>query len=92
MGPFPEDEGKKRWNMLRAHVNREREIPWWAVIGAPLIGVPAVVALLALVAPGERVADDIDEVDFAVEQVELEPVSEMPAPEGFELAGPTFRS
>lgn len=77
--------------MFRAHVKKEREIPWWAVIGAPLIGVPMVVALLALIGPSERVADDIDEVDFAVEQVELEPVSSMLAPQAPELPAPTFR-
>ena len=91
MGPFPKDEGM-RWNMLRAHIDKDKDLRWWAVIGAPLIGVPVVVALLALVAPGERVADDIEEVDFAVEQVEMEPVGRIPVPEGFELADPTFRS
>ena len=36
--------------MLNTHLTNEREVPWWA-IGAPAIGVPLMVALLALTAP-----------------------------------------
>jgi hypothetical protein len=61
--------------MIRAHIDRNRGIPWWAVVGAPLIGVPALVGLLALVAPGEQTAEQPDDVDFAVEQIGGEPLS-----------------
>lgn len=37
--------------MTHIHLNRERRLPLWAVIGAPLIGVPVMVGLLALTAP-----------------------------------------
>ena len=36
--------------MLNTHMTKEREVPLWA-IGAPAIGVPLMVALLALTAP-----------------------------------------
>lgn len=67
--------------MINAHISRKNTVPWWAVIGAPLIGVPLIVALLALAAP-ERDASGADtDPDFAVEQVEVEPVgSSLEAP------------
>lgn len=58
--------------MIHAHIDKNRGIPWWAVVGAPLVGVPALVGLLALVAPGEQAADEPDDVDFAVEQIDGE--------------------
>lgn len=61
--------------MIHAHIDKNRGIPWWAVVGAPLVGVPALVALLALIAPGEQAADEPDDVDFAVEQIDGEPMS-----------------
>lgn len=35
--------------MIQARLQNRRTAPWWAVIGAPLLGVPILVALLALV-------------------------------------------
>lgn len=55
--------------MIHAHIDKNRGIPWWAVVGAPLIGVPALVGLLALIAPGQQAVDEPDDVDFAVEQI-----------------------
>lgn len=61
--------------MIHAHIDKNRGIPWWAVVGAPLIGVPALVGLLALIAPGEQATDATDDMDFAVEQIDGEPMS-----------------
>jgi hypothetical protein len=38
--------------MIQAHINEERAAPLWAAVGVPLLGVPLMVALLALFAPG----------------------------------------
>lgn len=61
--------------MIRAHIDKNRGTPWWAVVVAPLIGVPALVGLLALIAPGDQAAEPVDDVDFAVEQIGGEPMS-----------------
>lgn len=37
--------------MLSAHVNDRSAVPWWAAFGAPLVGVPLLVLLLALGSP-----------------------------------------
>ena len=37
--------------MIQARMSRGKTTPWWVVIGAPLVGVPLLVALLSLVAP-----------------------------------------
>ncbi len=34
--------------MIHTHINKEKAVPLWAVIGVPLVGVPLMVALLAL--------------------------------------------
>ena len=34
--------------MIHAHIDNRSAVPWWAAFGAPLIGVPILVALLAL--------------------------------------------
>lgn len=60
--------------MTYAQIKRRQTVPWWAILGAPLVGVPAVVAVLALVAPGA--AGDDHDVDFAVEQVEIDSVNQ----------------
>jgi hypothetical protein len=37
--------------MTQAHLSKDKSPPLWAILGAPLIGVPIMVALLALGAP-----------------------------------------
>ena len=57
--------------MTRTYLNEERAGPVWAVFGAPLVGVPLMVALLAL-GSGTPVDTAVEpEVGFAVEQVEM---------------------
>ena len=41
--------------MLNPHIDKKSAVPIWAAFGAPLLGVPLIVGLLALSAPGEAV-------------------------------------
>ena len=54
--------------MIRPHMKKESTVPWWAAFGAPLVGVPLLVGLLALAAPGERVSTEVPETDATVVQ------------------------
>ena len=56
--------------MLNTLSNERREVPLWAAIGAPLVGVPLLVALLALTAPKQETQVDGAEVSATTEQVE----------------------
>ena len=60
--------------MIKANLNTDRSVPWWAVIGAPLVGVPLIVALLALTAPEQKVSGEPEAV--TTEQVELQTVDQ----------------
>ncbi len=56
--------------MLNTYVNERREVPLWA-IGVPAVGVPIMVALLALTAPRHEAMFDGTELGAdTTEQVE----------------------
>ena len=57
--------------MIKAHVDNGSAVPWWAAFGAPLVGVPLLVVLLALGAPKKAQSDPADSAKvFTTEQVE----------------------
>ena len=56
--------------MITVRMKRDSAVPWWAALGAPLVGVPLMVALLALVAPEKEAHRAEPEAGFATEQVE----------------------
>ena len=64
--------------MLNTHMTTQREVPWWA-IGAPAVGVPIMVALLALTAPKHEAAVDGTDLGATTEQVERQASSGFPA-------------
>jgi len=59
--------------MTYSQINKPRPVPWWAIFGAPLVGVPMVVGLLALAAPEQQSVGEHD-AEFAVEQVDIDTV------------------
>ena len=60
--------------MIHAHIDNRRAIPWWAALGAPLVGIPLMVALLSLAAPAERAPADTPESVVTIEQVDAQSV------------------
>ncbi len=57
--------------MTHVHTTADKAAPLWAVFGAPLVGVPLMVALLAL-GSGPAVDRVVDpDVGVATEQVEM---------------------
>jgi hypothetical protein len=57
--------------MTRTYLNAEKAGPLWAVFGAPLVGVPLMVAILA-VGSGTAIDSGVEpEVGPAMEQVEM---------------------
>lgn len=64
--------------MTRTYLNEEKAGPLWAVFGAPLVGVPLMVAVLAL-GSGSTIDTAVEpEVGYAVEQVEMPETAEAP--------------
>lgn len=67
--------------MIKAHMDKKSAVPWWAAFGAPLLGVPLLVGLLALGSAGDAkagVAGDA-ETGYVTEQSEaLQASAEMP--------------
>jgi hypothetical protein len=70
--------------MMSTYTTNKSAVPWWAAFGAPLLGVPLLVGLLALGSHGDAnagVADDV-EASYTTEQsealrasIELPPVT-----------------
>ncbi len=56
--------------MIRVHIDKEKAVPLWAAIGAPLVGVPLMVALLSLAAPAETAPPGEPDAGIKTEQVE----------------------
>jgi len=77
------DEGMKTManvsrEMVRITGTRESAVPWWAAFGAPLVGVPLLVGLLALGTPEEPAQAGEPGADAALtsEQVEVAPATQ----------------
>jgi len=63
--------------VTNGHIRDEKAGPLWAVFGAPLVGVPLMVALLALGSGTSAQAAGDVEPGFSVEQVEHVELPEM---------------
>jgi hypothetical protein len=61
--------------MMKAHIDKASAVPWWAAFGAPLLGVPMLVALLAF-GSGEATKDDVKAMESGheVEQIDVRSV------------------
>lgn len=71
--------------MMKARLNRRTDMPWWAALGAPLIGVPLLVGLLAVTAPASPSAV-LDEAPAALDVVAVDaPLDVEGCGEGSEL-------
>lgn len=64
--------------MTRVYIANKRATPLWAVFGAPLIGVPLMVGLLALAAPRgtepSEVTTSETEVELTIEEAGVQHV------------------
>ena len=57
--------------MINAHINQRKGAPWWAAVAAPVVGVPVMVAFLALASPQEE--GPVGEADVGVRSEQVEP-------------------
>jgi hypothetical protein len=55
--------------MTTRPMKKERSAPLWAVLGAPLVGVPLMVGLLSLAAPKHAGTASTPEAGLAIQQV-----------------------
>ena len=56
--------------MVTTKIGERREVPLWAALGVPLVGVPLLVALLAITAPRP---EPVTEPGVTTEQVDVQP-------------------
>ena len=57
--------------MINVHIDEKQGAPWWVAVGAPLVGVPLMVGLLALTSPQDD--DPAAEPEIGVQTEQLEP-------------------
>ncbi len=58
---------------MMKNVSGERSVSMWAALGAPVVGIPLMVALLAVTAPAERPPAAEAEPVTQVERAEAQP-------------------
>jgi len=56
---------------MNAHISERRAAPMWAVLGAPLLGVPLMVFMLSLAVPATATPGVAPEAEQTIEQVEV---------------------
>lgn len=56
--------------MINAHMKNRQSAPVWAILGAPLVGIPLIVALLALAQPRAESMEPDTESMVTIEQME----------------------
>ncbi len=90
-GPNPGNRVEGMGKMMHAHIDKESAVPWWAAFGAPLLGVPLLVALLAFGSGGDvkSGAGEPGDAGFSVEQVETVKAAAEVSPEFKEDSGPS---
>jgi hypothetical protein len=62
--------------MIHAHIDKKRAVPAWAAVGAPLIGIPLMVALLAIAGPSDRERLGAQDAVLSTETVEAQVVDQ----------------
>jgi hypothetical protein len=55
---------------MNAHIDDKRPVPLWAALGAPLVGIPLMVAILAVAAPSNATGTVEPEAGSQTEQME----------------------